>query len=305
MPLSSSQRQQIINDIKNNKIGSYGGYANVVYNNYGFSAVIKPFNWFTSLPNHFQEGILTLIAKRQGSYEGNQWIQEEPYNYWGNAVSWGQYMKDIDAKDWGYLRNAFGKTAEAVFNWLEAQKWEQYKSGPPKVGLWNYPKTSRWDGSGTYEGLHNFLRDLLPELYCDYVNSIEPSADLSVNPIFETRPPDVYVLSTGLWNEGTSSIVMIGKEDPNQDVWTKLKTKMSKRQNRLDIPNALYNASSKTKSTIQKTISAGVEGAVIYDYPNHKWVIQTPTIPRYAVSEVINYVSEQNAISVLNNYPDP
>lgn len=308
MPLSAQQRADIINDIKTNKIGTYTGSGNVVYNNYGFSAPLKVFQWFTGLPFAFQEGILTLIAKRQGSYDtSKQWIQEEPFNYWSSGVSWGQYLKDIEAKDWGLTRNVFGKTAEAVFNPLEAQKWEQYTSGDPEVGLWDYPKTTRWNGSyGGYtgdEGLHYFLRDLLPELYCDYVNSIEPSADLSVTPIFETRQPSVIVLSIGRWEEGSKSIVMIGKDDPTQDAWTVLQNKMAKRQNRLSIPNALYNGSSKTKSILQETIEAGVIGAVTYDYSKHEWKITMPTVPRYAQSEVINYISEADAITILNTYP--
>lgn len=303
MPLSPSERTSIVNELKN-RIGNYQNTVNVTYNGYGFSASQTLFNWFTSLPFAYQEGILSLVGDRQGSYDSTtkQWIQEEPYNYWGDAVSWGQYMKDILNKDWGQLRNVFGKTAEAVFNNLEAQKWERYTSANEEVGLWNYAKTQRWSG-GTEAAFHNWLKDLLPELFCDYVNSIEPQPDLSVSPIFETTQPDVYILSIGIWNEGTKSIVMISKTDPTQDVWAVLKTKMAKRQNRLLIPSALYANSSKTKSKIQQTIESGTAGAVQYDLNTYKWKIINPTVPRYSVSEVINYIPEAAAITVLNTFP--
>lgn len=316
MPLSPTQRSQIISQIQS-EIGSPQGGADVKfrYSGRGFSAAIGAWRWFDGLPELWQFMILKFIAERQYKVgTGGTTIWTHPklaaMDLGYNVVTWEQnVLLPLSTNSFSSLsiRHAMGTVAEAIFNPDEASHWwRKMPNGSwdtaNHIGLYSYDKTSQWTTAGNYNGLHNFLKNLLPEIFCDVANALEPQPPAVPTEYLLTQGADAFVVAFGVFGNA-GQYVMVDKTDTTQDFASVFNTKMGTTTDRQGIFSALYNASNKSKATVTKLTSAGTNQVNQFIYSEKRWVTGTPSPDQYFKSYLQNWLTESNAITIVNGAP--
>ncbi len=291
MPLSPTERSNIVNTLKS-QIGNHTGSGDVSVNGYGFSAPLGVFNWWNALPIEIKQRMMVIIGMRQTEVVSGQLRGEAPYNFWGDGSGrpiYEQHLADIKNRPHAYVT-----TAEAVFNPLEATKWERHPDNVHR-GLWNYSKTNRFPtgatGSNSYERLHNWLKDLLPEVYCDVADQLEPVAKNIPNEYLPSEAPVWYIS----WGQ---NVVAVKYGDPNVDFRSTLNTKMNTLSKRQPVLNAL-SANANKQKTVETALSATGGQRRFWDVNTHQWVDLEVVSNKYYRYELKNYLSESAANSAI------
>lgn len=296
MPLPTSQRDQIISDIQN-KIGQkntnslhYSTWYGKVYgtgspegNHIGCD------EWFKSLPLAYQLNMLRLVVERQYGWikqngsmtvdeeTGSRFTRFEPYLYRGGANP-EEYLTTIkiSARN-GEINNAMRWAFDTLFSYVRSAEWEtKVWGGSQVVGTWKYNKSAYWIRSNTADDVqnyhNNYIYHLLPNLFCDYVDEIEPTHMLEPDVTVDTTP-NVFLFNSGIMGVG-GKYVMIEKDKVNGVyMYTKIKNKLlnaNTAQERINLWNSLYSGSTKTAKTVEKKYIPNPP-LYIYDYENYMW----------------------------------
>ena len=295
MPLPTSQRDQIISDIQN-KIGQKTTNSTRNSSWYGKNYTtgapegnhIAVDEWFKSLPLAYQLNMLRILAERQWGWikqdrtmyanqeAGAKLTHFEP-DYYRRGANPDDYLVTmrVSART-GEINEAMRWTAVTLFNFDFGSRWETNVWGAPYyVGVWNYNRTAYWAVTQTdnVKNYHNnFLYNILPNIFCDYVDEIEPTHMLEPEVTVDTTP-NVFLFNSGVMGVG-GKYIMIEKDKVNGVyMYTKIKNKLlnaNTAQERINLWNSLYSGSTKTAKTVEKKYVPNPP-LYIYDYENYMW----------------------------------
>jgi len=290
MPLSPTERSNIVNTLKS-QIGNHTGSGNVSVNGLVFPVPLGVFNWWNALPIEIKQRMMVIIGMRQTEVVSGQLMGETPYNFptGSNRTVYEQQLADIKNNP-----NAYATTVAGVFYPVAVANWRRYPDNVLR-GLWNYSKTNRFPtgavGSDDYEKVHNWLKDLLPEVYCDVADQLEPVAKNIPNEYLPSEAPVWYIS----WGQ---NVVAVKYGDPNVDFRSTLNTKMNTLSKRQPVLNAL-SANANKQKTVETALSATGGQRRFWDVNTHQWVDLEVVSNKYYRYELKNYLSESAANSAI------
>lgn len=335
MPLTTEERNTIKQSVID-AIGSPAGewWGVPIRGGFSIGATKKPLEWFLSLPTIHQRAVVyVLFTHMRGmlSFNGRTrlcWYIpfQAVLNHgwcgrrcpvlsvsatraiWGDNTM-GRVINDDQYHTWveEYFMNGNNpdvacQVIDNVFSWVRAKQWfygstDSVNSIHDWVELYNYNKTETFTGN-TANQLHNFLLSLLPDIYCDAINKLEPSVPTRER-IIQTNP-NAVVLSRGDVSENSTNIVMIHITTDNDlsALMTLIQNKITLR-GKTTVFDALYAPSNKTKTNMRVN---GVlyPPTVRYDIQRKTWIIEEEaqlTVYKY---DLRNWLTYSQAITILN-----
>lgn len=336
MPLSPNERNTIKQSVIN-AIGSPAGewWGVPISGGFRIGASKKPIEWFFTLPPLHQRALVYVIFNHMRdtvtfngrSYpvwfipyqavEGHGWAGRRCPYYSADATKgiWGSNVTGYAKNDTQYYRwveeyyksggnpDVACQVIDNIFSWQRAKEWYYGKITANNqtlelwVGLYNYNKTSRFNGN-TADQLHQFLLSLLPDIYCDAIDMLEPKPSPK-EPVIPSKA-NAVIFSRGEYTDNSTNYVMIHTTTADEiaTVSALLKNKTIQRGKNV-VFNALYQPSNKTKATIQVR-GVFVPEEVKYDMTVQSWVVvREPQYPIHTYT-LRNWLTYNQAVAILN-----
>jgi hypothetical protein len=155
---------------------------------------------------------------------------------------------------------------------------------------------------GTQSG-GNITYGLLPQLWCDAIDALEPQG--ATGALLQVKsPPPVYIFSLDVlpsFDKNTFVMVDLFEETPPATFQNLLASKV-KLRGKATVFNALYQSAEKEKKERKRIIVNPSAESYKWDNTNYVWTRQEDaSTGREIVYETKNYLPYSTAMTILNN----
>jgi hypothetical protein len=148
----------------------------------------------------------------------------------------------------------------------------------------------------------NIQYGLLPQLWVDAIDALEPSGETTAIMRVKTPPP-VYIFSLETlpdFDKNTFVMIDLLGETPPAVFQDVLAAKVKSR-GKATVFNALYNSSERRKVERYRLLVKTAGGRNVWDNNSYTWVRENPiSEEREIVYETKNYLTLSQAMSILN-----
>jgi hypothetical protein len=295
--------------------------------------LLRGVEYFFSKPLAFQRQLLIMVQERQVftyTVGSENFTHQErccsvyPFpKVWGTEYLTGEEFLDmLRGGTINQIPELYRCVVAGIFSREYAPSWAHWLSLGRKqqnphqttTGLFNYEKTERivleGDGwwslqlfvVGTQSG-GNITYGLLPQLWVDAIDALEPTG--TTGALLQAKtPPPVYIFSLDTlpeFDKNTFVMVDLLAETPPATFQNLLATKV-KLRGKTTVFNALYSQSDRQRVERRRTLANPTTETYRWDNSSYTWTREgEANTGREVIYETKNYLTLSEAMTILNN----